>query len=176
VVDCDGFANVDNLGFDQEGNIWGVTDMSTNLHNGFNTGAAGTPQTINHSVAGNAANLVGVFGSNWMFVIPVSGPNAGQTVPFAQGPVRCEMTGPTFVGDTLIVSVQHPGEDCPIGDGTVLSRNIEMLALDGTLYTQTRTGASRQQLALGWERSAEARGHRHHAAPGAPGQAAPLSP
>lgn len=138
-LECDGFANVDNLGFDQEGNIWGVTDMSTNLHNGFNVGAAGTPQTINHAVAGNAANLVGVFGANWMFVIPATGPNAGQVVPFAQGPVRCEMTGPTFVGDTLIVSVQHPGEDCPIGDGTVLSRSIEMLATDGTLYTQVRS-------------------------------------
>jgi secreted PhoX family phosphatase len=49
------------------------------------------------------------------------------------------MTGPTFVHDTLIVSVQHPGEDSPIGDGTILSRSIEMLKLDGTLFTQTRT-------------------------------------
>jgi secreted PhoX family phosphatase len=49
------------------------------------------------------------------------------------------MTGPTFVDDTLIISVQHPSEDSPIGDGTILSRTIEMLKLDGSLFSQTRT-------------------------------------
>jgi hypothetical protein len=49
------------------------------------------------------------------------------------------MTGPTFVDGTLIISVQHPSEDSPIGDGTILSRNIEMLKLDGSLFSQTRT-------------------------------------
>jgi uncharacterized protein len=48
------------------------------------------------------------------------------------------MTGPTFVGNTLIISVQHPGEDCPINDGTNLSRSIEMLDLNGTTFNQTR--------------------------------------
>ena len=74
-----------------------------------------------------------------MFFIPTQGPNAGNLIPFGHGPMRCEFTGPTFVGDTLIVSVQHPGEDCPINDGTILSRDIEILDLDGSLFTQTRT-------------------------------------
>jgi secreted PhoX family phosphatase len=49
------------------------------------------------------------------------------------------MTGPTFVGDTLIISVQHPGENVPVGDGTLLSRTIEVLSLDGTVVNQLRT-------------------------------------
>ncbi len=138
-IDGDGFANVDNLAFDNKGNVWGVIDMSTDTHNGFDVGATATPTIIDHSAVGNVANLTGVFGNNWMFYIPTSGDRAGKVVPFAYGPVRCEMTGPTFVGDTLIVSVQHPGEDCPINDGTILSRKIEMLNLNGTLFEQTRT-------------------------------------
>ncbi|MFN6571478.1 PhoX family phosphatase [Dendronalium sp. ChiSLP03b] len=138
-IDGDGFANVDNLVFDNKGNVWGVTDMSTDTHNGFNVGATATLNTIDHSAVGNVSNLTGVFGNNWLFYIPTSGTHAGKVVPFAHGAVRCEMTGPTFVGDTLILSVQHPGEDCPINDGTILSRKIEMLNLNGTLFEQTRT-------------------------------------
>ena len=135
-----GFANVDNLAFDRQGNIWGVTDMSTSLHNGFNIGAEGEERTIDHEATGNASTLVGVFGNNWLFYIPTSGADAGEVIPFAYGPVRCEMAGPTFAGgNTLILSVQHPGEDVPINDGTTLSRSIEMLDLDGSLFNQTRT-------------------------------------
>ncbi|OUL31816.1 hypothetical protein BV378_00660 [Nostoc sp. RF31YmG] len=134
-----GFANVDNLVFDDRANVWGVTDMSTNTHNGFNTGAVGKQTTISHTASGNVSDLTGVFGNNWLFFIPTSGTNAGQVIPFAHGPVRCEMTGPTFVGDTLIISVQHPGEDCPINDGTMLSRSIELLDLNGTTFNQNRT-------------------------------------
>ncbi|MBX9252631.1 PhoX family phosphatase [Desmonostoc muscorum CCALA 125] len=134
-----GFANVDNLVFDNKANIWGVTDMSTDTHNGFGLGAAGTPSTINHGVAGNVSSFTGVFGNNWLFYIPTTGTDAGKLIPFAHGPVRCEMTGPTFVGDTLIISVQHPGENCPINDGTILSRDIELLDLNGTTFNQART-------------------------------------
>jgi len=133
-----GFANVDNLEFDNQVNVWGVTDMSTSLHNGFNVGAAGTQQAIDHTTTGNASSLVGVFGNNWLFYVPTSGANAGEVIPFASGPVRCEMTGPTFIGDTLILSVQHPGEDCPYSPNVTLTRTTEMLALDGTLFNQTR--------------------------------------
>jgi hypothetical protein len=133
-----GFASVDNLDFDTEGNIWGVTDMSTSTHNGFDVGAAGKPTGIDHKKTGNVSEFTGVFGNNWLFYIPRDGPNAGTVIPFAQGPNRCEMTGPTFVGDTLVISVQHPGEDCPIDDGTVLSRQIEMLDLNGAVFNQTR--------------------------------------
>src|SRR4029453_9821138 len=69
---------------------------------------------------GDVSSFVGVFGNNWLFFVPTSGPNAGESFPFAYGPTRCEMTGPTFVGNTL-------------------NRDIEMLDLDGTLFTQNRT-------------------------------------
>ena len=134
-----GFANVDNLDFDTQGNVWGVIDMSTSTHNGFDVGALGKPATIDHKKTGNVSEITGVFGNNWLFYIPTSGPNAGSVIPFAVGPNRCEITGPTFIGDTLIVAVQHPGEDCPIDDGTVLSRQIEMLDLSGAVFNQTRT-------------------------------------
>ncbi|MDZ8140729.1 MAG: PhoX family phosphatase [Nostoc sp. DedQUE04] len=134
-----GFANVDNLVFDNQGNVWGVTDMSTGTHNGFDVGAEGKQTKIDHTVSGNVSDFTGVFGNNWLFFIPTSGANAGQVIPFAHGPVRCEMTGPTFVGNTLIISVQHPGEDCPINDGTMLSRSIELLDLNGTTFNQTRS-------------------------------------
>ncbi len=139
--DGSGFANVDNLAFDALGSVWGVTDMSTDLHNGFVSGAGGALQTIDHAST-SAANLVGVFGNNWLFFVPTSGLYAGEVIPFAQGPVRAELTGPTFIGGTLILAVQHPGENCPINDGTsasTLNRNIEMLSEAGSLYTQNRT-------------------------------------
>ncbi|MBE9006327.1 PhoX family phosphatase [Fortiea sp. LEGE XX443] len=138
-VDGAGFAALDNLVFDNQANVWGVTDMSTSTHNGFNVGAAGNPTNINHTNVGNVSSFSGVFGNNWLFYIPTTGPDAGKVIPFAHGPVRCEMTGPTFVGDTLILAVQHPGEDSPINDGTTLSRSIEMLALNGTVFNQTRS-------------------------------------
>jgi hypothetical protein len=138
-VDGAGFANVDNLGFDPQGNVWGVTDMSTSTHNGFDIGATAKPRTIDHKKTGDVSDITGVFGNNWLFYIPMDGPNAGTVIPFAYGPNRCELTGPTFVGDTLLLAVQHPGESCPIDDGTVLSRQIEMLDLNGTVFNQTRS-------------------------------------
>ena len=147
----DGFANVDNLAFDSQGNIWGVTDMSTSAHNGFGEGAAARPTNIDHTVIGavvegassdlnvQTSDLIGVFGNNWLFYIPTSGADAGSIVPFAYGPPRCEMTGPTFVGDTLIIAVQHPGENAPYDPQQSLNRDINMLNLDGTLFTQNRT-------------------------------------
>lgn len=134
-----GFANVDNLAFDPQANIWGVTDMSTDTHNGFSLGVNPSQNTIDHTRSGNVSAFTGVFGNNWLFYIPTSGADAGRVTPFAYGPVRCEITGPTFVGDTLIVAVQHPGENSPINDGTILSRTIELLDLNGTLFNQTRT-------------------------------------
>jgi uncharacterized protein len=137
-----GFAAVDNLAFDRQGHLWGVTDMSTGLHNGFSEGAAPAPTTIAHNTTGAVANLVGVFGNNWLFTVPTSGPKAGRVIPFAYGPTRCEMTGPTFTpsGDTLIISIQHPSEDVPINElGTLpLSRQIEMLNLSGATFFQQR--------------------------------------
>ncbi len=131
--------------------------MSTSAHNGFDVGAAPDPLFIEHSVLGaestsqidsdqnvETSNLIGVFGNNWLFFIPTSGPDAGRITPFAYGPVRCEMTGPTFVGNTLILAVQHPGEDCPFRElnqpQKILKRDIEMLNINGSaVFTQERT-------------------------------------
>jgi secreted PhoX family phosphatase len=140
-IDGVGFANVDNLAFDPAGNLWGVTDMPTERHNAIETGPEPKLLGVRHSDAGSkqANNLVGVFGNNWLFVIPARGPYAGAVVPFASGPVRCEMTGPTFVGNTLILSVQHPGEDSPIHpDIAPIAYDIELLALDGGTFRQRR--------------------------------------
>ncbi len=147
-----GFANIDNLAFDSQENVWGCTDMSTDAHNGFSVGANPQPLLIDHRVVGAEApsiddsnfnvrtsSLIGVFGNNFLFFIPTSGSNAGEVIPFAYGPPRCELTGPTFVGDTLIISVQHPGEEVPFSPQVTLSRNIEMLDLNGSLFNQTRT-------------------------------------
>jgi uncharacterized protein len=137
-VDCDGFAAVDNLAFDTRGNVWGVTDMSTGLHNGFTDGV-NTPTTISHTATGDVSSFIGVFGNNWLFYVPLEGRSAGEIIPFAYGPTRCEMTGPTFIGNSLIVSVQHPSEDCIYTPLMTLARDIEMLNLDGSLFTQHRT-------------------------------------
>src|SRR5918992_3404107 len=141
--DGTGFAAIDNLVFDEQGNLWIVTDMSTERHNGLDLGVNPTPRTIDHTAINDAANdLVGVFGNNWMFYVPAIGPAAGQVVPFAYGPPRCEMTGPTFVGDTLFLSVQHPSENSIPNDGTpasTLNRDLELLDLNGSTFTQNRT-------------------------------------
>lgn len=109
------------------------------------------PKIIDHTIVGSSvegassdlnvetSSLIGVFGNNWLFYIPTSGNDAGEIVPFAYGPPRCEFTGPTFVGDTLIISVQHPGENCPYNPQQRLNRDIEMLDLNGTVFTQNRT-------------------------------------
>ncbi len=134
-----GFASVDNLVFDSGRNLWGVTDMSTSTHNGFEVGAVGKINDINHATTGNVSSYTGIFGNNWMFYIPLSGQYAGAVIPFGYGPNRCEITGPTFVGDTLIVAVQHPGEDCPYSPQATLTRSLPMLALNGSIVYQTRS-------------------------------------
>ncbi|HEY9906895.1 MAG TPA: hypothetical protein V6D18_04730, partial [Thermosynechococcaceae cyanobacterium] len=41
--------------------------------------------------------------------------------------------------DTLLLSVQHPGEGCPFTPQVTLSRSLELLSLEGSLFTQTRS-------------------------------------
>ena len=58
---------------------------------------------------------------------------------------RCEMTGPTFVGNTLVLSVQHPGEDSPTraalaANPTFLRSGLQILKMDGSaVFLQDRT-------------------------------------
>jgi secreted PhoX family phosphatase len=86
-----GFSSPDNLIFDNDANLWVVTDVSSGSLNG---------------------GIYSFMGNNALFYIPTSGDNVGKAFRFASGPVEAEMTGPTFLGnDTLFLSVQHPGEE-----------------------------------------------------------------
>ena len=86
-----GLACPDNLAFDRHGNLWVVCDMSSDKI---------------------GAGAYRPFGNNGLFVVPTTGPSAGDAFQFASGPNDCELTGPWFTedGQTLFLSVQHPGE------------------------------------------------------------------
>jgi secreted PhoX family phosphatase len=101
-----GFANPDNLEFDQSGHLWMVTDMSTGVQNQPVKSRTVDGQPLSQT------KLLGVFGNNSAWFLPTSGPQSGQAFPFAIGPMDTEMTGPWFSADqqTLFLAVQHPGE------------------------------------------------------------------
>src|SRR5262249_60448682 len=86
-----GLACPDNLMFDRKGDLWVVCDLSSRELN---------------------RGIYKPFGNNGMYLVPTSGPSAGDAFQFASGPVDCELTGPCFTEneDTLFISVQHPGE------------------------------------------------------------------
>ncbi len=73
----------DNLGFDAAGHLWMVTDGAQ--PHGYNNGA---------------------------FAVPVTGPERGYVRQFMSGPKGAEIAGCEFTpdGETLFLSVQHPGE------------------------------------------------------------------
>jgi secreted PhoX family phosphatase len=87
-----GFSSPDNLVFDNDGNMWMVTDIST-------------------SRVGKG--IYSFQGNNAMFFFRTSGPDAGVAYKFASGPVECELTGQAWTpdGTTMFLSVQHPGEE-----------------------------------------------------------------
>ncbi len=86
----EGFSCPDNLCFDPKGNLWMTCDISESLMNRSHWKS---------------------FGNNSLFVIPFSGPQKGEVIRVANGPVDSELTGPCFSedGKTLFLSVQHPG-------------------------------------------------------------------
>lgn len=88
----DGMACPDNFAFDNRGNIWVTSDISSSKTN-----------------KGDYKK----FGNNSLFVIPLFGESAGIPKRFASAPRGAELTGPWFNPncDTLFLSVQHPGED-----------------------------------------------------------------
>ena len=90
-----GFAQPDNLMFDDAANLWVCTDMS--------------PLGIN-----NDAFPEGAYRNNGLFVIATAPghPEAGKPRQFASGPCESELTGPSLTpdGTTFFLSVQHPGE------------------------------------------------------------------
>jgi secreted PhoX family phosphatase len=86
-----GFSCPDNIKFDPAGHLWMTCDVSG-------------------SAIGKAPYEA--FGNNALFVIPMSGPQAGTPLRIASAPNDAEFTGPCFSpdGQTLFLSVQHPGE------------------------------------------------------------------
>lgn len=89
-----GFACPDNLVFDARGNLWMTNDISS---------------------ASIGKKEYAPFGNNGLFVVPASGPRAGQVCQVAVAPIEAELTGPSFSpdGKTLFICVQHPGEESP---------------------------------------------------------------
>ncbi|MCB0393803.1 MAG: DUF839 domain-containing protein [Bdellovibrionales bacterium] len=85
-----GFACPDNLAFDKSGDLWFTTDISEGQISKF-------PYEYH--------------GNNALFHVPMSGHGAGIPVRVATAPVDSEFTGPCFSddGETLFLSVQHPG-------------------------------------------------------------------
>ncbi|HSR68916.1 MAG TPA: alkaline phosphatase PhoX [Acidobacteriota bacterium] len=130
-----GFAHADNLAIDPEGHLWMVTDISTSVQN--------FPTRRSEDLTRRGEKYFpGVFGNNAIFFIPTGGPHAARPFCFATGPVECEMAGPTFTSDgrTLILSVQHPGEQSGRNGGRPPERQTYRISSrDGTTFEQTRT-------------------------------------
>jgi len=103
-----GFSNPDNLLFDAKGNLWMVTDMSSDKHNR----AVPAGRLDKEGKPLSQSNLRGLFGNNSVWMIPTQGPQAGNAYLFGYGPMECEICGPWLSRDqkTLFLAVQHPGE------------------------------------------------------------------
>lgn len=131
-----GFSNPDNLEFDANGNVWMVTDMSTDKHN------RAVPSRVDkEGKPVSQSNLRGLFGNNSIWFFPTSGANAGDAYLFGFGPMDSEICGPFFTRDqqTLFVAVQHPGEYGGVRqDMAAEDRQFAMKTVDGREFMQTR--------------------------------------
>ncbi|NJK34903.1 MAG: DUF839 domain-containing protein [Oscillatoriales cyanobacterium SM2_2_1] len=131
-----GFSNPDNLAFDPAGNLWMVTDMSgVRVNQAVPAGrqANGKPLT--------STELVGLYGNNSIWHIPLQGEHAGKAFLFGYGPMECETTGPCFTtdGKTLFLAVQHPGEIYGARqDGAQEERTLALKTVDGQEFLQSR--------------------------------------
>jgi len=86
------FSCPDNMVFDKQGNLWLASDISG-------------------SAVGKGPYKK--FKNNGLFFVPMKGKYAGEVFQVASAPVDAELTGLSFSqdGETLFVSVQHPGEE-----------------------------------------------------------------
>ncbi len=136
-----GFACADNLVFDPNANVWMVCDIGTPRHN------YPVSRKLDDKTNPGGSGFVGIFGNNAMFAIPTAGDHAGKPFCFAIGPMECEITGPTFTddGQTLLVSIQHPGElhgtrgRAGVEQPRQETRPMLLANADGSPFEQTRT-------------------------------------
>lgn len=131
-----GFSNPDNLMFDNQGDLWMVTDMSTSSHN------KEIKDRFEDGEPVSTKSLLGIFGNNTLWYLPLHGENKGMAIPFAIGPMEVEMTGPwlTENQDTLFLAVQHPGETHGTRKNKASQvREFSMLTTSGEEFLQTRT-------------------------------------
>ncbi|NJO42348.1 MAG: DUF839 domain-containing protein [Cyanobacteria bacterium RU_5_0] len=134
-----GFANPDNLEIDANGNVWVVTDMSSDKLNGAIPARTEVVDGMSQPVS--QSNLRGLFGNNSVWLIPTSGPNAGEAFLFGFGPMDAEMTGPFFTRDqkTLFLAAQHPGEINGVRENMASeTRQYAVKTTDGEEFIQTR--------------------------------------
>lgn len=131
-----GFSNPDNLTFDRDGNLWMLTDISTDKQN-----KAIPSRTDQEGKPVSQSNLRGLFGNNSIWFIPTSGENAGNAYLFGLCPIDCEVCGPTFTSDrqALFLSIQHPGEFSGVRrDMASEERTFAMKTTDKREFSQIR--------------------------------------
>lgn len=131
-----GFSNPDNLEFDGSGNLWIVTDISSEKQN------LAIPSRVKaDGTEVSQSDLRGLFGNNSLWFMPTSGDNAGEAYLFGYGPIDSELTGPFFSPDqqTLFIAAQHPGEINGMRTGMAKeTRQFAMKTPAGEEFMQTR--------------------------------------
>jgi uncharacterized protein len=133
-----GFANPDNIAFDPAGNLWIVTDMSSEKQNL----SVSKGRLDKEGKPISQSDLRGLYGNNSIWFMPTSGQNVGEAYLFGYGPMDCETTGPFFTRDqqTLFLAVQHPGEiNGTRKDMESKDREFAIRTTDGKEFMQTRT-------------------------------------
>jgi secreted PhoX family phosphatase len=126
-----GWANPDNLELDDKGNLWMVTDISSEVLN---------QPVIDRDKVSNSS-LRGIYSNNNAWFIPTSGPYSGQSFPFAIGPTETELCGLQFSADqrTLFLTPQHPGVFNGIRkDMAFEERRFALKTTDGREFFQVR--------------------------------------
>ncbi|HEY9811382.1 MAG TPA: alkaline phosphatase PhoX [Halomicronema sp.] len=126
-----GFSNPDNLLIDRRSNLWMVTDMGGRSQN----------KAVSTRTGVELPQLLGLFGSNSLWWMPMVGELAGKAFLFGYGPVDSELTGPFFTRDeeTLFLAVQHPGEVGGVRRGMAAeTRKFVMRTTEGVEFSQSR--------------------------------------